>query len=237
MILMLLIAAPVWSNGSALTIEDGRFELGLTSEWRYGLEDDLEISTQPIADLLFPHLGAKKHWGSQGPWHLASAHSIGLSSVFLGQVAREGSGGLLPADLEIPFSFLLGADALVSRELGAGWLTFGAGLTLGPTFGDETPILDFPFLYPRFAALNAPVSSQLEARLEGQLGWLGYAVELALYAWPGLDRGWAFEQALALAIVPSDHFRLELGVRTSVADYPIGTRFHALPTFDIAVGF
>ncbi len=99
------------------------------------------------------------------------------------------------------------------------------------------PVLDFPFLYPRFVALSASAVGHWGLGFDGVLwGLLGYSVDVDLWAFDTARVGWAFEQGLSLTWQFSKHVGLAAGYRLSQARYPAGEQFHVLPTVDLLFG-
>lgn len=230
-----------WSTRGALTIPKGRWELALLSSSRYGLADGVELAVQPLVFFALPHAGLKLRLLEHGFLTLSLAPRVSYPSPFLSLVSREGAGGLLPATTDVPFAIQLEVDAIASyRFAGEHLASARLGLAVAPrAHSDDLPLLDFPFLYPRFAALHTPVVPRLELGTEGPIvAELHYAASVTLYLMP-LDAvdGYAIEPAAELEYRFGGHIALAAGVRTSVARYPAGTRFHYLPVVDVRVAF
>ncbi|HYJ07777.1 MAG TPA: hypothetical protein VEX18_02180, partial [Polyangiaceae bacterium] len=106
----------------------------------------------------------------------------------------------------------------------------------------QLPLLDFPFLYQRFAPLYAPVVPRFGASFEGPLlGRLWYDASVTYYLIPSLpDVGLAYALEPAAAFEyrsAGDRVALSLGLRGSGARYAYGTRLHFLPYADVRFGF
>jgi len=232
---------PPWSTRGALTIPKGRWELALFATSRYGLADGLELSVQPFVFFTLPHAGLKLRLLERGPLTLSLAPRVSYPSPFLSLVSREGAGGLLPETTDVPFAIQLELEAIASYRFAAEHLASARlGLAVAPhAHSDDLPLLDFPFLYPRFAALYTTVVPRLGLGAEGPVAaGFRYAVDVSAYLLL-LDviDGYAIEPAAELEYRFGDHVALAAGVRTSVARYPVGTRFHYLPYLDLKVGF
>jgi hypothetical protein len=157
---------------------------------------------------------------------------------------------LLPPTSSPPQAVQLELDYLLTAfagPLSRGYrhmATVSVGLALavnGSFTPRELPLLDFPFAYPRLAAVYAGGVPRFAFNFEGPLrDKLHYEVSATYYAMPDLpdvSAPFALEPAGQLEYRFSDHVAVSLGVRTSVAKYPYGTRFHALPYADVRVGF
>jgi hypothetical protein len=234
-----------WSGNHAPTIARGRIELGLLQSSHYGLSDRVEVSLHPLLFFGLPHVEVKALALAQGPLSLAARGRLAYPTLFLGLVSREGAGGLLPNASSPPQALQIEGDLLATAAWAdQQWASAWLGLAVAPHASfepQELPLLDFPFLYPRFAALYTVLVPRAGLAFEGRVvGALFYDLQLSSYLMPDLpDVGtaWALEQAVALEYRLGDRMAFSLGVRTSEAKYAYGTRFHYLPYVDARVGF
>lgn len=230
-----------WADGSARTMPVGRAEVGLFSPARVTPLDGVELGLHPLWFFVLPHVEAKITWASWNDgFFFASQHRLSYPSLFLNAVATEGAGGLLPADSDVPQALIIDNYLLLSRVLGPEQvLTLRAGVSVAPRAESDLPLLDFPFLYPRFAPLYAPLVPRAGALVEGRIsGSLHYALDFMVSYLPvgdeeqGTKDAWAFEEALELHYRIEDTHQLSVGARVAQAEYPIGWRTHLLPTVD-----
>lgn len=241
---------PVWSGKHALVIPERRLELGLFGSSHYGWRG-LEFSLHPIWFFALPHVEMKVQTGAVGVQSL-SAMQLRLSypTAFLKLIAREGAGGLLPNTSSPPQTVQLEFDYLLtafSGPLSGGYrhmatVSVGAAVAVSGSFTPrELPLLDFPFAYPRLAAVYAGGVPRFALHFEGPLlHKLHYELSATYYALPDLpdvSAPFALEPAGQFEYRFNDQVAVSLGIRTSVAKYPYGTRFHALPYADVRVGF
>jgi hypothetical protein len=234
-----------WSGSNALTVPKGRWEVALFGGTRHGLTDSIELGMNPLLVALLPHLEAK-FMSARDPRHvLAIRTRASYPTTFLEIVSKEGQFGLLPATSRPPVALQLEGDAIASSEwfedhLASVWI--GLAVALHQSFtAMELPLLDFPFLYQRFAPLYGPGVPRGGFSFEGRIVEnLFYGTELAWYLMPGLpdvDHASALENALELELRFGDAFAFAAGLRTSYAKYPYGRRTHFLPYFDVRAGF
>lgn len=238
-----------WSGNHALTIARSRLELGLFQSAHYGLGHNLELSLHPISFFALPHFELKTALASSSlrAW-LGLRARFSYPTLFLGLVSREGSGGLLPATSQPPTAFQAEMELITTRAWGGAGrhlasVMLGFALAAHGSFTpQQLPLLDFPFLYQRFAPLYSPIVPRFGASFEGPLsGRLWYDASVAYYLMPGLPDvrlAYALEPAAALEYrFAGDRVALSLGLRGSGARYAFGTRFHFLPYADLRVGF
>ena len=234
-----------WSGNHARTIARGRVELGLLQSSHYGLSDRVEVSLHPLLFFALPHVELKALALARGRLSLAARGRLAYPTLFLGLVSREGAGGLLPKSSSPPQALQIEGDFLATaawadQQLASAWL--GLAVAAHASFDpQELPLLDFPFLYPRFAALYTVLVPRAGLAFEGRIvGSLFYDLQLGSYLMPALpDVGtaWALEQAVTLEYRFGDRVAFSLGVRTSEAKYAYATRCHFLPYVDVRVGF
>jgi hypothetical protein len=235
----------LWSGSNALTVPSGRWEVGLFGATHYGLSDSIELSLHPLLVFALPHLEAK-FMAAKDPEHVFALRTrLSYPTTFLDIVSKEGQFGLLPATSKPPVAFLLEADAIVSSEwfedeLVSVWV--GGAVAIHESFTPmELPLLDFPFLYQRFAALYGPAVPRIGFSFEGIItGGLAYSTELVTYFMPGLpdvENATAIEHGLSFEYRFGEHVALSTGLRTSYAKYPYGRRTHFLPYIDVRTGF
>lgn len=248
-------AMRTWTSHSALTVEQGRLELGAFSSATYGLTDRVELRAHPVGLFLFPSLRANVNWWSayskgfssrrskERAWWFSTGHRLFSPTPFLDLIAKEGSGGLLPKNTQIPFAVGLMNEALVTRDLLGHLWTLSAGITALAGRSEALPMVEFPFLYSTLASLYTPFVVHLGLAVEGTIGGpLDYEVlpRLVLFRpdedlpWPGEDTPMAYSQETkaGLHLRLSAHHRVSLGGALVIARYPIGTRSFLVPTLD-----
>lgn len=235
-----------WSGDHALTVPRGRLELGLLQSSRYGLGHHLELALHPLSFFALPHVEVKttlRAFGSRS-W-LGLRANVSYPTLFLGLVSRSGSGGLLPEGSRPPAAIQGEIDLITTRAWSGGHLTsvaLGLAASAHRSFSpSELPLLDFPFLYQRFAPLYTPVVPRFGVSSEGPL-WrkLWYEASVTYYLMPDLpDVGlaYALEPALGLEYRFSDRVAASLALRASQARYAYGSRLHWLPFADVRVAF
>ena len=235
----------LWSGPNALTVPRGRWEFGLLGSSHHGITDSIELSLHPMLLVALPHIEAKI-MAARDPQHVVGLRvRASCPTTFLEIVSKEGSLGLLPATTKPPLALQLEGDGIASSE----WfdehlVSVWAGIAIAahtPFTPMELPLLDFPFLYQRFAPLYGPGVPRVGFSFQGVvLGGLHYTTELVFYLMPGLpdvENASAVEHGIELEYRFSDHVAVSAGLRTSHAEYAVGRRTHFLPYVDFRTGF
>lgn len=225
-----------WSIGTADTLPRGRLETGIFSPLRYGAVEGFEVSSHPLLCALMPNVGFKVGIMDAGEWSAAMRHSLHYPTPLLRLLAREGTGGILPAAATVPqiigwspemlASYAPSPDRVVTAKL---------GLLLAATFGDsDMPTIDLPLVFPRTAAYHngATVIGGLD--LDSKLvGGLWVLLDLDLYIMPWDQGSFALEHALMLTY-RTGGIALSAGYKLVFGEYPFGTDVHILPLLDLA---
>jgi hypothetical protein len=235
----------LWSGSNALTVPRGRWEFGLFGASHHGLGDSFELSLHPVLVFALPHLEAKLMAAHDRRHVLGVRTRVSYPTTFLDIVSKEGTFGLLPATSHPPVAVQLEADAIATSEWFDGELVsvwIGGAVAFHESFTPmELPLLDFPFLYQRFAPLYGPGVPRIGFSFEGVIaGGLWYSTELVSYLMPGLpdvENASAIEHGAELEFRFGERVAVSAGLRTSYAKYPYGRRTHFLPFLDVRTGF
>jgi hypothetical protein len=234
-----------WSGDHARPIPEKRVELGLFQNAHYGVSPRLELSLHPLWFFALPHLEAKALAAEHGALSLAVRARLAYPTWFLGLVSREGAGGLLPQSSKPPQAVQVEGELLGSVDFAAAQTASVAlGLAVAPHASftpQELPLLDFPFLYPRFAPLYTVLVPRAAFYVEGRIAsGLHYEVSglgFLLPRLPDVGNAWAIEQSVTLEYRFGDRVAVSAGTRLSEAKYAYATRFHYLPYADVRFGF
>ncbi|MBU1534070.1 hypothetical protein KKF84_02055 [Myxococcota bacterium] len=229
----------ILSQGTALTLPKGTWAVGLFSPLRYGLTDDTELAAHPLLFFVRPHLNVKKNWVSKGIY-LSTRHGVAYESFLLETIAREGTGGILPANSQIPQLFTVSNSALATKQFHP-WLTLTllAELNLAPSFGSsDFPSMDLPLVYQATAHFYTGYSLRWGIDMEGIL-WnsLHYLVDLDLWWFPGHSTSWGVESKAYLLWRFSPSFAILGGIKMILGSYPFGNQQHLLPIVDLLWSF
>ena len=231
----LALAAPSkFTQYSASTLEQGEVSVGVFAPLKYGLTDTIELSVHPGWAIAAPHVRLKKRYPSMGGWSLASQHQFGYPTPILKQLARGGTGGVIPPDSTIPHTVVLQNDVYAGSDVLDGELTLSAGASVALELGEsDYPTIDYAY---GFRQTNL---YQNKFTVQAGVGWerfvtenLGVRTWSKLWLYPLAEERWVLEQRDALLFQVSERSQALIGVNLSVAEYPWGTQWHAFPVAD-----
>lgn len=225
-----------WSGQTANTLPRGRVERGLFLPLRWGITDRVEVSAYPLAGILAPNGRAKIEWRRDGPATISTVHALAYPTPLLETIARDGTGGILPANSEVPPMLTVRNGVLMTNDLGEGHeTTTSFYVTTTPRFAAaDVPTIDLAVAYPRTASYHTFATFRGQVDLRGPIaGEFGYRAGLDLFVLPGLDGKATLEQTGRLAWAPGPRFRMMVGYLFSYGDYPFGTQWNVYPLFDL----
>jgi hypothetical protein len=225
-----------WSDDTAHTLPEGRWEVGLFGPLRYGWSESLEIEIHPLWALVSPHLAVKKDLLEFGRWSIAARQSIAYPTLLLRGLARGGIGGIMPPDSEIPHIISSDTRLLATKDYSEkASVTMRLQLNVAPRFGtSDFPHIPVPVVYPRLASYQgvATVGAGTFMRCEMTDG-LEVRTDTQLWFMAGNEGNWAVEQWASLRWFAGSKFSVDAGVVGTIGAYPYGQEWHLVPTFDL----
>jgi len=231
---------PGETHGTAQTLEEGQWEVGLFAALRRGLGNGMELSIHPLTAIKAPNLAVKKTIKEGEERTLAVRHSLTYATPLLKTLSAPGTGGILPADATIPQILVLDNRFLATQSIAENThLTLSARVMLGLSIGESNwPQIDIPIALPRTAAYQDTIATAIGAQLDGQLTeTLGYRLDVDAWMMPLSNGRSAVEGRAHLPWRPTEHFTAQLSGTAVVGEYAYGTNWHLLPGFDLIWGW
>jgi len=227
-----------WTYGTAYTVPKHRCEVGLLTGSRYGITNNIELSTHPLTFLLMPQLNIKVGWGEHSGFQLATEHGILYPTQLMRLVARKGTGGLISPEFSIPQMFAIDNRLIVSCKPSKNTiLSAHAGITFSVKFDDldSRSTIDLPVIYPRLAVFyNQPefdLGIDFRGKFAPRFGWL---FNVNNYIFSGTTKNYFLENKGILAYTSKKGtLRIEAGYKLCYGKYPAGPQWHLLPVIDI----
>lgn len=236
-------AAQLSAREHAEVLPRGSSQLGVFGPLRLGLGEDMELSTQPLANLLAPNVSLKKELSSADSWTLSAQGDLAYTSFLIDTLARDGIGGVLPPDIEIPQRVDLNVRMLWTKSLVARTSThylttrLRTDFALPPYIPDSSKgmsysSIDVPLVYVRTheAAFSINAGTQIDGPIGERFGY-----ELGAWYWfvPSAAEGnWSVEQRSVLSAQLSSLCWMQAGAVTVIGDYPYGRNWNVLPVVD-----
>ncbi len=227
----------IWSAGSAYLLPAGNYEMGLFQPLRYGLSESMELSTHPLTMLLAPNISLKKSWNPVKDFVFSTQHDFFYPTLLLRTISREGTGGIITPEFDIPHMFSIYNGVILSKSIFTDHLvTVKAGLNFAIKTDDldDRTTIDFPLVYSRLAIFYNNFGFRGGCDLTGKLfGNLHYLTDFDLFVYPGADDGFALENKGLLIWNKSEKFQIAMGYKLIYGKYPFGDRWHLItPVFD-----
>ena len=215
----------------------GNFETGLFQPLRYGLSENIEISTHPVLMFFIPNLSVQKRHPSWAGLALVSRHSLVVPTPLLKMVTKKGVGGFISPEFDIPLMIALKNEIQLKRTLNDSWILSGtAGLTLAYCSKklDKRTTIDLPVVFPRLGVFYNGYGVNFRFGFAGSLfPRLDLLTDLNVLLLPGREEGFAFEHKNLFTWALSNRTDIQIGYKLIFGEYPFGVQWHLLPLLDI----
>ncbi|MBN2725680.1 MAG: hypothetical protein JXR95_16570 [Deltaproteobacteria bacterium] len=235
-------AQTTWNSDTALVLEKGTLETGLFEYSHFGIGKGMEIGTHPLMFFVSPQVWIKKQWKKSKRLALSTKHGINIPTGLMKILSREGTGGIYPADSEIPIIFSHFHEGTISLKLPLKTLLsltmeFSNSLQFGKS---SFPTIDLPLIYTRTSHFyGKQVSFRAGMDIQGQLGknflWL---IDFNLFYMPGYSNQKTMEHkgALRYSFCHMKYF-FTAGYIYIHGEYPFGNQSHIIPFADFGMRF
>ena len=240
----------LWQSGTAYTLPEGRWELGLFQPARWGQSQTREISFYKFSSLLMPNVNIKQNWSKTDSLVLSTNHTLMYPTPLLKKlqsplgmdIGEPNMLALISPEFDIPSMLIISNTLLISKPLDRDRVLTGkVGITIalgGSKLAEETSI-DLPLVYHRLAVLYGGWSFRLGLDMNGSIRKnLYYLIDGDVLLIPGTKGNMALEHKGILTWKRSPRFQISLGYKLVYGVYPDGypnesvTRAHLLPLID-----
>jgi hypothetical protein len=218
----------------------GKWESGIFQNFRFGLNDRIELGSHVLLMPVLPNAGVKFALGSINGFQLATEHSISYPTLFLNLVSFKGTGGLISPQFNFPWIITLSNSLLASTRIGSSsLLTADAGfvLALRGSKPDYRSSIDIPFIYQRMAHYYEGVSARAGISLKGTIVknlYFEEGVKIFLIT-RSLDNTF-IENSGSVMWSSRRSLRLKAGYLLSWGKYPFGNHLQLWPAVDLIFG-
>lgn len=246
-----VLAQGEWIYGTAFTLPQGRWEVGLFQPVRWGQGDNREFSFFKLSSFLIPNLTVKQKWIKKNEWTISTSHSFYYPTPLLKKLqsplgmdtGEPNMFALISPEFHIPNMVSFGNFVLASKLLNRDKIfTLKAGFVFAVGGADlaEESTIDLPLVYHRLAVYYNGWMVRLGSDLNGSLGgkW-GYLIDADLFLIPEMKGSFSMEQKSILTWAKSKQFHVSFGYKFIYGLYPDGypnenaARLHILPLLDL----
>ncbi|MCX6230587.1 MAG: hypothetical protein NTZ33_03490 [Bacteroidetes bacterium] len=228
-----------WTGGTAFTMPKHRIEMNFFDESAYGLTNSIEISSNLPMGLLMPQFSIKKYWLNVQGLSIASKHGIFYPSPFLRTVAREGIGGLISPEFDIPQMIAISNQIILSyspfkKSIFSGFAGFKFALKSSTL--DERTTIDLPYIYPRLAVFYSQPEIDAGIDFRGSIiKWMGWQFNTTTFLFMNTTENYFQETNLSLTYTSKKQkFKFIGGSKLCYGKYVPGPQWHLLPMFSFA---
>jgi hypothetical protein len=230
-----------WTHNTSQLVPAGKWECGIFQPLRYGVSENIEISTHVLLFPLMPNVAFKFRWKSREGIILSSEHKFSYNSPFLNFFSRKGTGGLLSPEFDFPFILTLNNSFQASKPIGSNYmatLRLGYIFALHGTAPDALSTMDIPLFYPRmaqyyegsvinpFAGFKAALNERWLCEINAQVFWVTRS-----------ENNFFFEHNGTIMRAFGKSLRLRGGYVLAYGKYPYGSpKWQMWPTLDIIFG-
>ena len=240
----------LWQPGTAYTLPEGRWELGLFQPARWGQSQAREISFYKFSSIFMPNVNIKQKWSETESLILSTNHMFTYPTPLLkklqsplGMDAGEPNMfALISPEFDIPPVLIITNTLLASKPFDQDMVLtgkIGISIALGSSDLAEQTSIDLPLVYHRLAVLYNGWSLRLGIDMNGPMRKkLSYLVDGDVLLIPGMKGNMAIEHKGMLTWDRSSRFQVSLGYKLIYGVYPDGypnknvTRVHILPLVD-----
>ena len=226
-----------WVDGSALIIEKGQKEVGLFNPLSFGFTETIQLSTHPIVFLQMPNVTVKKQWITLNGHILSSKHSLYYPTPLLNLIAKEGIGGFISPEFEIPAMISTVNEMIVSKPLSIGGLLslkLAFAFSMGGTDLDQRTSIDLPLVYQRLSVYHNGHYTKLGADYQNNFSEkVGIAIDIDYFRLSNDKGHTAFEHKGLITYSKKKSRQILIGYKYISADYPFGQQQHLFPIIDL----
>lgn len=234
-----------WGSETANTVYIRAGNISLLTPSRYGIKQDLEISTVLGYDFWVPNVMIKKRWRNER-LKIASRHGLYSGTPGFHWTQNHDFSDYVDSLAEIPvvismrnevfFSYTFNQDVHCIQEQPYIILTLDLGIDAGVPIGEST-LKEFEkhFLTNRSPALMGQgVTGFAKARIDSKIyDYLYFSSSMNFY-FGTFTGNFAFENHTAVQTFIIRNFSVSLGFYVSFADYGLDSKAAILPFFDLS---
>jgi hypothetical protein len=226
------------SYRSAFTMPQGRLEMALFHQWRYGIGENLELASNPVIFIPDPNLKLKIQWRRINDLQFASEHGFTIPTLLMRISQIQGAGGIIPRQYDIPLLITINNAVRVSKPLmSRSLLSAKAGIlfSIRGKVPDPGSSVDLPILYPRMAVYYHQPVLDFELNYQWNLSRTFKAfIGNELFLVNRKNENLFFEHCGNITWMKK-RTGVQAGYKLCYGEYPFGTQWHLLPSLDLLI--
>ena len=235
---------PLWTDGTAFTIQQKKLEISLFRPSKFGLTKKDEFSAHPVAFFVMPHVFYKRRWIKfkflDRKFMLSSRHGIYYPTLALKLNNRLpfSFSQLTPDNDTIPHSLAFQSEVILSHFINdpshcssgdfliSGRLGFKYALKFNSL---DHPLIYQSVLYRETAVLTPGFIWYAGVDLDGHLNYIfNYFADLDFYSY-GFINNWSVEGKLGIMGYSGEHLSGFAGLKLGFSTIPDRNRFLIMP--------
>ncbi len=235
---------PIWTDGTAFTIQKKKLEVSLFRPWKYGLTKKDELSSHILGSILLPHLFYKRRWVQfklfEQRFLFSTRHGLYYPRFALNLNKRLNFKyiELVPNDLSIPHTLAFQNEIILSHFLnepthcraGDKLLTARLGFKYALKFSQyEHPLIYRSLLYRETIVLYPGFVWYVGADIDGHLNrFFNYFADIDYYAHEFI-KSWSVESKLGITGYSGKHLTGIAGIKLGYSKIIGGNQFLIMP--------
>lgn len=241
----------LWQPGTAFTLPEGSWELGVFQPLRWGYKEGVELSFYKLTTLIMPNISVKKSWLKTENRVISSLHSVYYPTPLLNKlqsplemdIGEPNMFALISPEFDIQNMIILNNTILFSQIMNKETIITGkagVSLAMGADELAEESSIDLPLVYHRLSVLYNGWALRCGLDINRQLHPnVSYLMDGDFFLIPGQKGNIAFEHKLLVSWHKSPRFVISAGYKFVYGLYPDGypdehiARLHLLPLIDL----
>lgn len=235
---------PIWTDGTAFTIQKKMLEVSLFRPWKYGLTKKDELSSHLLGSGILPHLFYKRRWVKFRLFNqrflFSSRHGIYYPHIALNLNEKYSLKYIesVPSDLPVPNSLAFQNEIILSHFLnepthcaaGDKLITARLGFKYAFKFTDSEQALIYrSILYRETVVFYPGFVWYAGADIDGHLNrFFNYFADLDYYAYEFI-KSWSVESKMGITGYSGKHLTAFAGIKMGYSKIPDKNHFLIMP--------
>lgn len=250
---------PLWTVGTAYTLDDREFQLSIFEPAAYGITDRLEVQSFVWPFIYTPNIFVKYQWSKLNlsnkvapQWVIGSRHGMYYPTILLKKIQKRQTNYpssndlIIPKHTQTPSILAFQNELYFSRYLkndrceGPNYLlTIKLGLQFAKEWGESTlPTINYPIFYPRTAIYHDTVLWYIGLDFDAHLNeYLNYCVDVEFLSVDWDVKDFAIEHKAMIIWPVLKRMSIIAGYKLSYGSLPLEKKLMFMPVIDLMWNF